>query len=43
LGKHYLPGVNAICREVVSLPMNAEISDESVDYVIATIRRFFVQ
>ncbi len=41
LGKHHLSGVEAICREVVSLPMNAEISDESVDYVIQTVRRFY--
>jgi len=41
LGKYHLPGVEAICREVVSLPMNAEISDESVDYIIDIIRRFY--
>ncbi len=41
LGVHHLPETEAICREVVSLPMNAEISDENVDYVIETIRRFY--
>lgn len=41
LGEHHLPGVEAICREVISLPMNAEISDESVDTVIAAVRSFY--
>lgn len=41
LGEHRLPQTDAICREVVSLPMNAEISNENVDYVIDTVRRFF--
>ncbi len=41
LGPHHLSETEAICREVVSLPMNAEISDESVAYVIETIRKFY--
>jgi len=41
LGTHNLPETEAICREVLSLPMNAEIKDESVEYVIQTIRRFY--
>ena len=35
------PETEAISREVLSLPMNVEISDEQVDYVIKTIRKFF--
>lgn len=41
LGPHHLPETEAICREVVSLPMNPEISDENVAYVIKTIRNFY--
>lgn len=35
------PETEALSREVCSLPMNAEISDEEVDYVIYTIRAFY--
>jgi len=31
----------ALSREVCSLPMNVEITDEEVDYVIAVVRRFY--
>jgi len=41
LGRHNLPETEAICREVLSLPMNGEIKDESVEYVVETIRRFY--
>jgi dTDP-4-amino-4,6-dideoxygalactose transaminase len=41
LGEHHLTETEAICREVVSLPMNAEISDEHVDIVVQTVRGFF--
>jgi len=41
LGRYHLPETESICREVLSLPMNAEINDESVEYVIETIRRFY--
>jgi len=41
LGTQNSPMTEAICREVLSLPMNAEINDESVEYVIQTIRRFY--
>lgn len=41
LGEHHLPETEAICREVISLPMNPEISDEHVAYTIETIRRFY--
>jgi len=36
-----LPETEAICREVLSLPMNSEINDENVEYVIETIRRYY--
>lgn len=41
LGMYTLPETEAICREVLSLPINSEISDESVQYVITTVRNFF--
>jgi len=31
----------ALSREVCSLPMNVEITDEEIDYVIATVRSFY--
>jgi len=31
----------SISREVISLPMNVEMSDEEVDYVIQSVRSFF--
>jgi len=43
LGEPHLPETEAICREVISLPMNAEIGDDDVDYVIETVRSFFTQ
>ena len=35
------PETEALCREVCSLPMNVEISDEEVEYVIKTVRGFY--
>jgi dTDP-4-amino-4,6-dideoxygalactose transaminase len=35
------PETEALSREVCSLPMNVEIEDEGVDYVISTVRRFY--
>ncbi|MCX5893310.1 MAG: DegT/DnrJ/EryC1/StrS family aminotransferase [Deltaproteobacteria bacterium] len=35
------PETEALSREVCSLPMNVEITDEEVDYVIAVVRRFY--
>ena len=35
------PETEALSREVCSLPMNVEISDEEVDYVISVVRRFY--
>lgn len=33
----------ALSREVCSLPMNAELEDHEVDYVIATVRKFYAK
>ena len=41
LGSHQLPETEDICREVLSLPMNSEINDQSIRYVIDTVRSFF--
>jgi dTDP-4-amino-4,6-dideoxygalactose transaminase len=35
------PETEALSREVCSLPMNVEITDEEVDYVISVIRAFY--
>jgi dTDP-4-amino-4,6-dideoxygalactose transaminase len=35
------PETEALSREVCSLPMNVEIADQEVDYVIAVVRRFY--
>jgi dTDP-4-amino-4,6-dideoxygalactose transaminase len=37
------PETESISREVISLPMNVEISDAEVDYVIQSLRSFFKQ
>lgn len=37
----HLPETEAICREVISLPMSAETTPEHVDIVVAAIREFF--
>lgn len=39
-GQHF-PETELISREVISLPMNVEISDQEVDYVIRSIKSFF--
>jgi len=41
LGDHYLPETKTICREVLSLPMSAETTEEQVKVVCETIRAFF--
>jgi len=41
LGSHHLPETENVCREVLSLPINAEISDEQIDYVVTCVRNFF--
>lgn len=35
------PETEALSREVCSLPMCAELTDEEVDYIIATVRAFY--
>ena len=35
------PETEALSREVCSLPMNTEISDEDIDNVIHTVRGFY--
>ena len=35
------PETEAISREVCSLPMNVELTDEEIDYVIRTVRSFY--
>jgi dTDP-4-amino-4,6-dideoxygalactose transaminase len=35
------PETEALSREVCSLPMNVEITDEEVDYVISVVRKFY--
>ena len=35
------PETEALSREVCSLPMNVELEDEEVDYVIRTVRAFY--
>jgi len=41
LGEPDLPNTRRICREVISLPMSAETSDEDVDTVVEVVRAFF--
>lgn len=36
------PETEALSREVCSLPMNVEITDQEVDFVIAMVRQFFM-
>lgn len=39
----HLPETERICREVVSLPMSAETTDEHVDITVAAVREFVEQ
>ena len=41
LGDWHLHNTDAICGEVLSLPMSAETTEDQVDYVANVIRRFF--
>ncbi len=41
LGHFHLPQTEKISREVLSLPLNTEISNEQVEYVIESIRNFY--
>ncbi|WP_433290663.1 DegT/DnrJ/EryC1/StrS family aminotransferase [Actinoplanes sp. CA-030573] len=36
-----LPRTERLCREVVSLPLHVELTDDQVAYVAASVRRFF--
>lgn len=37
----FLPETEKICREVISLPIYPELSDNNVDYVIEKIKKFY--
>jgi dTDP-4-amino-4,6-dideoxygalactose transaminase len=37
------PETEALSREVCSLPMNTEITDQQIDYVIETVRNFYAE
>jgi dTDP-4-amino-4,6-dideoxygalactose transaminase len=41
LGEHHLPETESICRQVISLPMSAETTEEHVDITVQAIRGFF--
>ena len=41
LGEHTMPETEAICREVISLPMSAETTEDEVDVTVEIVRRFF--
>ncbi|HDZ25546.1 hypothetical protein LCGC14_1100010 [marine sediment metagenome] len=41
LGQHNLPETESICKEVISLPMSAETTDEHVEYTVHCIGNFF--
>lgn len=43
LGNPGLKETEAICREVVSLPMSAETTDEHVEIAASCVRRFFAE
>ena len=41
LRNFHLPQTEEISKEVVSLPLNTEISDEQVEYVIECVQEFY--
>jgi len=41
LGQYNLPETERICKEVISLPMSAETTDEHVEYTAECIHNFF--
>lgn len=43
LGHFHLPETEKISREVVSLPLNTEISNEQVEFVIDCVRNFYAR
>lgn len=38
-----LPETEQICKEVISLPMYPELTDEEVDFVAAAVKKFYVR
>lgn len=42
LGEYHLPETESICREVLSLPMSAETTEEQVEYTTGCICEFFM-
>ncbi len=43
LGHFHLPETERISREVVSLPLNTEVSNEQVEYVVESVSKFYKQ
>jgi dTDP-4-amino-4,6-dideoxygalactose transaminase len=43
LGELSMPETEAICREVISLPMSAETTEEEVGIAVDAVRRFFAR
>ncbi|MCK4307173.1 DegT/DnrJ/EryC1/StrS family aminotransferase [candidate division WOR-3 bacterium] len=41
LGQYHLPETESLCKEVLSLPVNTEITDNQVSYAIECIRNFY--
>jgi len=41
LGHFHLPETERISREVVSLPLNTEVSNEQVEYVVESVSKFY--
>jgi dTDP-4-amino-4,6-dideoxygalactose transaminase len=41
LGHHRLPRTEALCDRVLSLPLHVELTDDQVEYVATSVRRFF--
>jgi len=41
LGEHNLPETESICRQVISLPMSAETTEEQVAYTVECMRGFY--
>ncbi|MBI3088813.1 MAG: DegT/DnrJ/EryC1/StrS family aminotransferase, partial [Candidatus Colwellbacteria bacterium] len=35
------PKTEQICREILSLPMYPELTDDEVDFVIQTVKNFY--
>lgn len=40
LEHYHLPKTEQLCKEVISLPMNTELTDEQVEYVIKCVKEF---